>query len=305
MSTKVSIITLNYNETPTTCALLDSIRRQHYRDVEVIVVDNASRENPEDLFRERYPEVHFIRSMENLGFAGGNNLALPLATGDYLFFLNNDTELAPDCIQRMVDFLQNRPNVGLLSPLICYFPEQHLHDPCSLPLIQYAGMTPVSALTGRNQTIGAHTRDRGQFTHARETAYAHGAAMMMPKKVLDQVGAMWEGYFIYYEELDWAERVRKAGLEVWIEPGGRVWHKESLTIDKMGAVKTYYMARNRVLFMRRQRSGPGLVGFFGYLGLVVAPANIFRLLKTAGRWTLIKTYCQGIWSGLTTKLGQS
>ncbi|MCC7467232.1 MAG: glycosyltransferase family 2 protein [Saprospiraceae bacterium] len=306
MSTKVSIITLNYNETPTTCALLDSIRRQYYRDVEVIVVDNASRENPETIFRERYPEVQFIRSKENLGFAGGNNLALPLATGDYLFFLNNDTELAPDCIQQMVDFLQNRPKVGLLSPLICYFPEhQLLHDPSSLPLIQYAGMTPVSALTGRNETIGARTRDRGQFALPRETAYAHGAAMMMPRKVLEQVGAMWEGYFIYYEELDWAERVRRAGLEVWIAPGARVWHKESLTIDKMGPVKTYYMARNRVLFMRRQRRGPGLWGFYGYLGLVITPTSILRLLKDAGRWSLIKTYFQGVWSGLTTKLNHS
>lgn len=302
MSTSVTIITLNYNETPTTCALLDSIRRQNYRDLEVIVVDNASRENPEHIFRDQYPEVHFMRSEVNLGFAGGNNLALPVATGDYLFFLNNDTELAPDCIHRMVDFLQHRPEVGLLSPLICYFPEQNLNDPSSLPLIQYAGMTAVSALTGRNETIGARTRDRGQFAHPRKTAYAHGAAMMMPRKVLEQVGAMWEGYFLYYEELDWAERVRSAGLEVWIEPGARVWHKESFTLDKMGPVKTYYMARNRVLFMRRQRRGPWLWGFYGYLGIVLAPANVFRHLTSARRLSLLKTYCQGVWSGLTTKL---
>lgn len=304
MKTRVSVITLNYNETSTTFALLDSIWQQGYADLEVIVVDNASLENPEQLIREKYPEVHFIRSSKNLGFAGGNNLALPVATGDYLFFLNNDTELAPNCIQRMVDFLQKKPQTGLLSPLICYFPNQNLQETSSLPLIQYAGMTSVSAFTGRNETIGARTRDRGQYTQARATAYAHGAAMMIPRKVLEQVGSMWEGYFLYYEELDWAERIRKAGFEVWVEPSARIWHKESYTLDKMGPVKTFYMARNRVLFMRRQRQGLNLLGFYGYLGLVLVPAKAFSLLM-AGHWMQAKTFWKGIWSGLTTNLSGS
>ncbi|MEI6411431.1 MAG: glycosyltransferase, partial [Bacteroidota bacterium] len=89
----VSIITVNYNQTAVTCALLDSIRRQEYRDVEIWVVDNASTENPETIFKMQYPEVHFIRSDKNLGFAGGNNLAVREAKGEYLFFINNDTEL--------------------------------------------------------------------------------------------------------------------------------------------------------------------------------------------------------------------
>ena len=75
----------------------------------------------------------------------------------------------------------------------------------------------------------ARTRDRGQFVHPRETACAHGAAMMMPRKVLNQVGPMCEGYLIYIEELDWAERVRSARLEVWIEPGaqGKPHHRQN------------------------------------------------------------------------------
>ncbi|MBN8680021.1 MAG: glycosyltransferase family 2 protein [Chitinophagales bacterium] len=304
MFKKVSVITLNYNETLTTCALLDSIRQQDYPDLEVIVVDNASRENPEAVFLEQYPEVHFLRSSKNLGFAGGNNLALPLAKGDYLFFLNNDTELAPNCIRRMVEFMEQQPGVGLLSPLICYFPESSLQDTSSLPLIQYAGMTPVSNLTGRNETIGARTRDRGQFAGARTTAYAHGAAMMISRKVLEQVGAMWEGYFLYYEELDWAERIRRAGFDIWLEPRARVWHKESYTLDKMGSIKTYYMARNRILFMRRQRKGPGLWGFYGYLGFVLVPVKAARSLL-AGNWQQALVFWRGIWSGLTTNLSRA
>ena len=98
----VSIITVNYNQTGYTCALLDSIRRQDWKDVEVLVVDNASHENPESVITTRYPEVTFIRSERNLGFAGGNNLAVRQSKGEYLFFVNNDAEITPGCIARLV-----------------------------------------------------------------------------------------------------------------------------------------------------------------------------------------------------------
>ena len=82
----VSIITVNYNQAAVTCALLESIRRQEYIPVEVIVVDNASREDPQKMLTAHYPEIKYLRSERNLGFAGGNNLALREARGRYLFY---------------------------------------------------------------------------------------------------------------------------------------------------------------------------------------------------------------------------
>ncbi len=296
MFEKVSIITVNYNETAVTCALLDSIRRQAYRNVEVIVVDNASLENPASVFQSRYPEVKFLRSERNLGFAGGNNLALSVASGEYLFFVNNDTELVPGCIETLVQVLENQPTIGLISPLICYFPE----DPQQPPIVQYAGMTPVSPFTGRNHTLGEREREQGQFSSPGPTAYAHGAAMMAPKKVLDQVGPMWEGFFLYYEELDWAERIRRAGWEIWIAPQARVLHKESLTIDKMGTTKTFYLTRNRILFMRRNFGSWQLAVFFAFLVLVTLPKNtLMYLLK--GDFANLNAFYKGIFSNLETK----
>lgn len=296
----VSIITVNFNETVATCALLDSIRRQAYRDVEVIVVDNASRENPAAIFQAQYPEVKFLRSEQNLGFAGGNNLALPLATGEVLFFVNNDAELEPGCIENLLQLLENQPNVGLVSPLICYFPQSPAQR--LSPIVQYAGMSPVSAYTGRNHIIGALQRDTGQFQEARSTAYAHGAAMMVPRRVLDQVGPMWEGFFLYYEELDWAERMRRAGWGVWVVPQARVWHKESLTIGKMGPTKTFYLTRNRILFMRRHVKGPKRAIFYAFMGLIALPAHTFsRLAK--GEWGNVKALWQGVFLGFSAKTG--
>jgi GT2 family glycosyltransferase len=293
----VSIITVNYNETATTCALLDSIKRQGYRDVEVLVVDNASRENPTSIFQVQYPEVKFIRSEQNLGFAGGNNLALPLARGEYLFFVNNDAEIASGCIEQLLQHFESEPNAGIVSPLICYYPQAGTDGTTPTPIVQYAGMTPLSAFTGRNYTLGEREPDHGQFAKPSQTAYAHGAAMMVPRKVLEQVGSMWEGFFLYYEELDWCERIRRSGFEVWVEPKARVWHKESLTLNKMGATKTYYLTRNRILFMRRNFGGWRLLVFFAFLIFVTLPKNgLVYILK--GEFENLNAFCKGIFSGI-------
>lgn len=297
MFERVSIITINFNETEVTCALLDSIRRQDYPDLELIVVDNASRENPAPIFESRYPEVKFIRSEQNLGFAGGNNLALPVASGKYLFFVNNDAELEPGCIRTLVQFLENQVNVGMVSPLICYFPE----NPQQALMVQYAGMSPVSPFTGRNRTFGERAPDRGQFSSAAPTAYAHGAAMMVPKVVLEKVGPMWEGFFLYYEELDWAERIKRAGFEVWVAPQARVLHKESLTIDKMGTTKTYYLTRNRILFMRRNFGSWQIGVFYLFLVLVTLPKNsLMYVLK--GDFDNLRAFWKGIFSNFGTRI---
>jgi len=292
----VSIITVNYNEIATTCALLDSIQRQGYRDVEVLVVDNASRENPASIIQDQYPAVKFVRSEQNLGFAGGNNLALPLARGEYLFFVNNDAELAPGCIEQLLQRFESEPNAGIVSPLICYFPQTEAEVENPIPIVQYAGMTPVSPFTGRNRTIGEREQDHGQFAKPSLTAYAHGAAMMVPRKVLEQVGPMWEGFFLYYEELDWCERIRRSGFEVWVDQQARVWHKESLTLRKMGTTKTYYLTRNRILFMRRNFEGWKLVLFFAFLFFVILPKNcIVYILK--GEFENLKAFWKGVFSG--------
>ncbi len=285
----VSIITVNFNQTEVTCALLESIRRQDYRDVEVIVVDNGSREDPESLLAIRYPEVRYVRSERNLGFAGGNNLALHEARGNYLFFVNNDAELLPGCILRLIDLLRITPTAGMVSPLICYFSATEQQS----DIIQYAGMSPLHPITARNRLIGHGESDHGQFNQPVATAYAHGAAMMVPRKVLNQVGPMANEFFLYYEELDWCARIRRAGYTIWMEPRARVYHKESLTVQALGALKTYYLNRNRILFMRRNAVAWQLGLFYLYLWLVMVPKNTI-LLAARGEWPNLRALWQGV-----------
>lgn len=290
----VSIITVNYNQADYTCALLDSIRQQDYHDVEVFVVDNASRENPAARIAAQYPEVHFLRSEKNRGFAGGNNLAVQQAQGDFLFFINNDAEIPAGCLVQLLQFMEQHPRAGIVSPLICYYPEEQIrHDP-PLDLIQYAGMPQVHPCTGRSQMLGNREWDRGQYTQPSPTGYAHGAAMLVRREVLEQAGSMEEGFFLYYEEVDWSERIRRAGWEVWVEPRARVYHKESASIQAEGGLKTYYLNRNRVWFMRRHYGGWQLAAFYAFLLLVTVPKNAVAYLLKGQRENLA-AFLDGVW----------
>lgn len=290
----VSLITVNFNQTEATCALLDSIRRQDWREMEVIVVDNGSRDNPQTLLETRYPEARVLRSEQNLGFAGGNNLGLETAQGEFIFFVNNDAELTAGCIKHLLDVFSKHPDAGMASPLICYFPEKN--QPADR--IQYAGMTAIHPLTARNRTIGQGETDEGQYRDDRLTAYPHGAAMMVPRRVIETAGPMEDNFFLYYEELDWAERIRRAGFEVWVAPRARVYHHESLTIQPLGAMKTYFLTRNRVRFMRRNFNGAGLAVFFVFLLLFTVPKNTFLYILRR-QWPQLKAF----WQGLAWHLG--
>jgi len=278
MKPTVSIITVNYNQTAVTAELLASIEKLNFHDLEVIVVDNGSRENPATKLRKRFPKVKWLLSPDNLGFAGGNNLGIRAAQGEYLFFVNNDTELVEGCMEQLLAVFEKTPDVGVVSPKICYFYDKNGKKVVQNRIIQYAGMTPVHPLTARNETIGKGQMDHGQFSLAQATAYAHGAAMMVSRKTIKAAGFMPEEFFLYYEELDWCERIRSAGFSVWVEPNAMIWHKESQSVKQLGAKKTYYLHRNRLLFMRRNRNVAQLGLFAVFFLLATLPKNTLIFL---------------------------
>jgi GT2 family glycosyltransferase len=279
MQPLVSIITVNYNALEVTCELLNSIRNNTYTHVETIVVDNASEENPEGFLKKHYPEVKFIRNEQNLGFAGGNNPGIRASSGDFLFFLNNDAELTESAIETLLALFGSVPHLGAVSPKICF----HKNGTDGRDVIQYAGTTPVHPLTARNRTIGAGQIDTGQYMEAKPTAYAHGAAMMVSREVIEKVGGMSESFFLYYEELDWCEQIRRAGYRIYVEPRACIYHKESYTVSRNNVLKTYYITRNRLFFMRRNRKWWQWAAFCAFLFLVTLPKNLL-VFAARGEW---------------------
>ena len=247
MKAHISIISVNYNGFALTAAMIDSLRRHVTTPLEIVVVDNGSARDEAALLRERYPDIVVLRSDENLGFAGGNNLGIRAATGDCLLLLNNDTEVTDDTLHHLAETLDADPSIGAVCPKIRFWtPPQ---------AIQFAGYTPLTRITLRNGLIGFGQPDDGSYDSPHETPYAHGAAMMVRREAVGKAGPMPEEYFLYYEELDWSERLREAGYRIVYDPRATVFHKESATTGQQSPLRSYYLTRNRLLFARRNRRG--------------------------------------------------
>lgn len=283
----VSIITLNWNTPKVTCELLSSIKDHNtYENIEVIVVDNASDEDPSQQFISALPTAKIIRNTKNLGFSGGNNVGIKAASGDYLFIVNNDTEFTAGLIESLLSVFEKNPDVGIACPKLRYY--------FNKGIIEYAGYKPVNIFTGRNQMIGSGEKDNGQYNKLNKTYYAHGGAMMVSKKAVDKVGLMPEQFFLYYEELDWSVRFRKNGYSIYFQPEALIYHKESMTTGKASPLKTFYLTRNRILFMRRNISFPGLSIFIAYFTLFTIPKNslVFLFRRQTDH---LKSFWKGIW----------
>ena len=282
---KLSIITINYNGLKDTCDLIDSIPFKE--NMEVIVVDNASKEDEASKISEKYPQVKVIRSDKNLGFAGGNNLGIKAAQGEYILLINNDTYFKEFNINSLINRLESSDNIGIVCPKLRF---AWGNNP-----IQFAGYTPLSNITLRNKAIGFGDEDKGQYDIAHTTPYAHGAAMLIKREAIEKVGLMPECFFLYYEEIDWSIMFTRAGYEIWYAPSCTVYHKESQTTGQNSPLRTYYITRNRLLLVKRNYKGINKYLSYIYLIGIVAPRDIIKY-TLQGRLDLVKAVCRGLFT---------
>jgi GT2 family glycosyltransferase len=281
----VSIITVNYNQPEVTCELLESLKHITYPSIEIIVVDNASPTKNPDLILEKYPYITLIKSDQNLGFAGGNNLGIRIAKGKHILLINNDTEVEPGFLEPLINKLEDHPEIGVVSPKIRYF----FHP----DTIQYAGFTPINPITIRNSGIGFNETDRGQYDTDAQTNYAFGAAMVIPMKVMQEVGLMADIFFLYYEEMDWMQRIKDAGYKIFYVHNSLVFHKDSITTGTMSPLKIFYLNRNRVLYMRRNVHGWKAIASVLYQLIIAIPKNLTVFLLK-GQFNLFSAYARAM-----------
>jgi GT2 family glycosyltransferase len=260
---QVSFITVNYNGIADTIELVHSIQEViHSVEYEIIIVDNASRNNEALLLQKEFPELKIIQSRTNGGFACGNNIGIRHAVGRYLFLINNDTFIKEDHLSELIQRMEEHPGIGGISPLIRFaYPPQN---------VQYAGFTPLSSITLRNKGIGYGEQDDERFHIPHPTSFLHGAAMMIKKEVVQKVGMMSEQFFLYYEEMDWCTRIINAGYELWYDPVFTVFHKESQSTGKSSNLQVFYLTRNRMLYAWRNLHGINRILSLLYLSTIAA-----------------------------------
>ncbi len=262
----VSVVSITYNGLDDTLRMIRSLKEVvHSVSYEIIVVDNASRENEAEAVKVLFDDVTVIRSERNLGFSGGNNLGIARARGRYVLLLNNDTYLEQDGLGAMAAMMDADPEIGAVSPKIKFAaPPQ---------LLQFAGFTPLSAVTMRNSIVGYCEKDCGQWDTPREIPYAHGAAMMVRREAVDKAGMMPDVYFLYYEELDWSISIRQAGYTIWYQPDCTVFHNDGQT-SGVSPLRVYYLARNRMLLAWRKNKGAGRLASVVYQMGVAMPKSV-------------------------------
>jgi hypothetical protein len=281
----VSIIAVNYNHPEVTCDFIGSLNKITYPNFEVIIIDNKSPEDDPSIIKRSYPNVILYESPVNWGFAGGNNQGIMRARGEYILLLNNDTIVDKGFLEPLVEKMQSDKSIGAVSPKIRFY-----YDP---DIIQYAGFYPINKYTVRNSAIGFREKDTGQYDRDSETAYAHGAAMMVPMEVVKKVGLMSYTFFLYYEEADWSYRIKQAGYKIWYVHKSLVYHKESVSTGKLSPMKVYYLNRNRLVFMRRNMTGKEFIIGTVYQACIAIPKNTLKFLFK-GEFQYFYAYCKAI-----------
>ncbi len=243
----VSIIIVLFNSAEHISRCVSSIASLNYRPIELVFVDNGSRDASPLLARKCAAEAGLkclvSETGRNSGFARANNLGFSLSHGQVLLMLNPDTELWPDALEKLVAALDDR-TVGIAGCKVLY-PDR--------VTIQHAG--GYIRDNGLTMHYGVGEADDGQYDTPWECAYVTGAALAIRRNVLVRAGMLDPGYYpAYFEETDLCLRIRRLGYRVVYIPGARVVHDESTTVGKFTKRYYYLYHRNRIRFMLKNYS---------------------------------------------------
>jgi GT2 family glycosyltransferase len=246
MPPKVSLIMLTWNNYQDTKKCLESLRKITYPNCKIIVVDNGSTDKSGERLKKEFPQYRFIRNDSNLGFAEGNNVGIRHALkrgADYVLLLNNDTIVDPGFLEPLVEIAETDDQIGVAGPM------NYFYD--APKVIQSIG-AGINLWKGSHSIIGIREVDKGQYNEPMEVDYVSGAALLVKRRMIEDIGLLDPDYFLYSEEVDWCYRAAKAGYKIMAVPESKIWHKvSSSTGGTKSPLSAYYMTRNRILFMRK------------------------------------------------------
>lgn len=255
---KIAIVILNFNGTKDTIECLESINKLSAADIAFsVIIDNGSKEKFKvESSKLKVGDINIIRSEENLGFAGGNNIGIKYALkngADYIFILNNDTILDKNLIKELLVVMESDEKIGVVVPKIYFAKGYEFHkdryekDQLGKIFWYTGGIMDWKNVIGFHR--GVDQVDSGQFDEITETEYATGCAMFVKKEVFERVGFFNEKYYLYYEDADFSERVKSAGYKIIYAPKAILWHKNAGSGGGSGSkLQDYYITRNRLFF---------------------------------------------------------
>jgi GT2 family glycosyltransferase len=292
-------VVLSWNGREDTLRCLDSLTRISRPDLGIVCVDNGSSDGTQRAVSERFPRVMLIETGANLGYSGGNNLGLRHALDHgarWIMLVNNDATVAEDAVDGFERAARKHPRAGILAGKV-YFADRPR-------TIWFAGQR-VSELLGYSGRPRGYARHDGpRFSRTQPTGRAVGALMAISREAIEAVGMLDEDLFAYVEDVDWALRVREAGMEVVFAPGARAWHRVSASTG--GESRTthalYYGVRNTVVVLERRRPLARLQT--GLRRFIVLATFSMHALSRSNRGEALRAVRQGFADARAGRLGQ-
>lgn len=276
---RLSIVIVAHDSRPHLSACLRSIYQQaDAPPLEVILVDNGSRDGGADAARLEFPQLALVSAPGNLGFAAGANLGIRQAKGTHLLLLNPDTEVAAGALRTMVEFLEATPDAGVVGPRLLN-PDGSLQLSCRAFPGRWTALAHRDALLTRvfprNPASRRYLLTDWDHDSIRPVDWVSGACLMIRREVLERVGPLDEGFFLFAEDVDFCKRVWAAGWKVYYVPDAVVVHRIGISVrrDSLPLV----LARHRsMLRYHRKHFRP-----YGPLGLLTDTAILVRVLLQA------------------------
>jgi GT2 family glycosyltransferase len=302
---QVSIIIVSWNVRELLRACLASLPC----DAETIVVDNASVDGSAEMVARDFPHVRLVTNSENRGFTGGNNDGLKLSTRPFVFFLNPDTVVQGDALERMLAYLDAHPGVGVVGPQLRYGDGLLQSSRRRFPTLGTAlfESTPLAWHwpAARNGWARRYHLDDRPADQEQDVDWLVGAALMTRREVLDRVGGFDEGYFMYSEELDWQRRVQQAGWKIVYLPVAVITHYEGKSSEQATAARHIRFNRSKVRYFRKHHGRLraeflrlALLVMFGFEWTLEAAKYLLGSQRSMRR-TRLSAYSQLVRSGLS------
>ena len=244
----VYIILVNFNSKVHTVECIESLEKITYKNYKIIVVDNASSDDSQEVITKQFPEVIWIQNSENTGFADANNCGIQYALKhgtQYVLLLNNDTTVDKSFLEHLVDAYESDSSIGIATGKILYY-QNH-------SIVWYAGGF-INHWKGSSDAVGYGKEDTHYNNRTEYCTFASGCCMLISAQAIKCVGLMDNSYFLYYEDLDYCTRFFNMKYKILYCEEAVIYHKESVTTRKSSPLFTYYLVRNRLLYIKENNN---------------------------------------------------
>lgn len=287
----VGVVILNYNGKYLTETCVRSVLASSYPLTTLFVVDNASTDGSVEHICKLFPDVQMVENSENLGCAGGRNIAYQKAFQQgykYILSLDNDTRIKSSMIEELVAVAESDPRIGVLGPKV-YADDDSQTIQCAGGRITYT----QNVCSER----GAGEIDRGQYDRIEDVDYVSGSGGMIRCEVFGRANFLDENFYLYaHEDTDFCMRVRQAGYRIVYVPEAVMWHKGGATIGGYSPRKKYVEAVNSAYFVRKYGTSIQQVKYIFFAGFGLIYALIVQSLR--GNHQAVFAKARGIWDGL-------